>query len=318
MDKIRKSLDDSFNEANFKYSRSNKENLNNTITIETAAVRDVQPLDETSSFEVVSELAKLGERVDYKRQQLSRLYDEIKKSINEDELTYVTIEPEYHNVSLAKTDADKNRGDSFLDETVTRIDDDEELWNLRKKAMRPSVLKLPVAQINFQTTSMLKQVHFETIPFDEDEKPSKPLSTVSKQMAITPSRPSTSVHSTSKKTSPANALDAKKTASQTLKTRALPPTKSPVKTTKIVSTKTISKSPTSLPVAKIPTSKNVDEGKRSNLKAADEKAKLTKTLGILRIKVIRRKYAYIWLRKYFYSNKAKAGSQRLLLPSQAE
>lgn len=51
-----------------------------------------------------------------------------------------------------------------------------------------------------------------------------------------------------------------------------------------------------------------------------KKAEFVKAVELLHVKVITRKYAYIWLRRFFYSNTHKSDESRalLLLPSQIE
>lgn len=315
--KNRRSLEDSLNELS-KYSRtSNKENLNTTVTIDSTPVRDTE-LDETTSFEIGAELAKLGERVDNKRQQLNRLYDEITKSINEEELTYVTIEPDYHNVSLNKSKQGVH--DSTPDTTLTRNDEDEELWNLRRRPPQPLALKLPVAQLDFRvpsSESMLKHVHFETLVDDDAEPPSKQVVATkipNKSAPATPNRPVTSAFSN--KTSSANTSCASKKESS-LKPKT-PPAKSPAKTSAkvaVVKTAVTTKASPSFQTTKNVVKLTYEE---KRLKAVEEKAKMVKSLEILRIKVVRRKFAYIWLRRYFYGPKSKSSNKRLLLPSQAK
>ena len=47
--------------------------------------------------------------------------------------------------------------------------------------------------------------------------------------------------------------------------------------------------------------------------AEENKAKLEKALAVLRLKILTRKFGYIWLRRYFYSS-----AKNTLLPSQIE
>lgn len=50
----------------------------------------------------------------------------------------------------------------------------------------------------------------------------------------------------------------------------------------------------------------------------EAKEKIDRDLAIVKTKILVRKFAYIWIRKHFYSKRMFSSAKKLLLPSQLE
>lgn len=93
---------------------------------------------------------------------------------------------------------------------------------------------------------------------------------------------------------------------------------SKVSTLATTTTRTRSKSPGLKPLETANRTNKILTYQQKKKLLTEAKEKLEKELQVLRKKVVVRKFAYIWLRKHFYSEKNFKSGKNLLLPSQLQ
>jgi hypothetical protein len=151
-----------------------------------------------------------------------------------------------------------------------------------------------------QASEILKNVHFDSTDDEQNENKNKLNSTYK----LKSSKPS---EHTLKHKPP---LSEKKNQASKPKTISKPTLKTP--TTPTTPTKSLSNLEPKHNQVQIKPRINLSMQQKRKL-ALECKIKLDKELEILRSKILARKFAHIWIRKYFYSK-----SKCLLLPSQLE
>ena len=181
-----------------------------------------------------------------------------------------------------------------IQKLVATVEEKRQLLNKiydDSKSKDPS--KLPVAQIIYtgkpmhsinKDLNILKQVHFVS----SDEEETKPFNSTYK---VTKTKESSPIKQ--------NKMLTKATNSKQIQ-------KSPLKTKSANSV---------VSNTKLPLKQHQNLTLQQKRKIAEEnKAKLERALAVLRLKILTRKFGYIWLRRYLYASSAK----NALLPSQIE
>jgi hypothetical protein len=189
----------------------------------------------------------------------------------------------------------KDLSDNVPSKTITKLDNLSHILpqsppsSTPKETTSNNILKY--VQFEFKNTNTISNVNQPqkfnstfTVKLNQEKSPNKPLVSIGNRQ--------------DRSKSP------KKPIKSTQPVLSINPTSKPFQ----ISTKTKSQ----------PTNLTLQQKRQLQLEA---KNKLNKQLEILRVKVIKRKFAYIWLRKFFYSTRSSQSinvKRNLPLPSQAK
>ncbi len=187
----------------------------------------------------------------------------------------------------------------MLNKIYSENSSDNQLEKTMTSAVRPKQSMLAPTSV---TTNILKHVHFESDDEEEDRQRIK-------------NSTYTIRSETFKKTTKENQIQNKNSNSPDKKTQlALKNLKSPLK----VNTKVSNNNNKNISKTAIVSKPFLTVQQKRELELA-QKAEFRKAVEILHIKVLTRKYAYLWLRRFFYpDNKIKDSNTMLLLPSQVD